>query len=143
VLIGIALIFSVGHHIDHIIRGNHVGFPITTDINPFTYSLGFYPVIFLGLFLFYKNKIGPLFWSILTGVGILFVGLTHFGPFALEPPHDIIAPYHSKIFGGLAILWLVLFLLLLVYICIFCLRIYQKQLKEKHPQHKINKHFDL
>jgi hypothetical protein len=35
VLIGIALTFNVGHHIDHIIRGNHVGFPITADVNPF------------------------------------------------------------------------------------------------------------
>lgn len=78
----------------------------------------------------------------LTGVGILFVGLTHFGPFALEPPHAIIVPYHSKMLGGLALLWLVLFLLLLTYICIFCLSIYQKQLKEMHSQHKINKHFD-
>lgn len=131
VLIGIALVFSVGHHIDHIIRGNHVGYPITPDVNPFTYSLGFYPVILVGLFLFYKNKISPLFWSILTGAGILFVGLTHFGPFALEPPHHIIDPYQSKVLGGMAILWLVLFLLLLAYICILCLSIHRKKVIER------------
>lgn len=26
-------------HIDHIIRGNHVGWPLTPEVNPVTYSL--------------------------------------------------------------------------------------------------------
>jgi hypothetical protein len=126
-LIGLSLIFSVGHHVDHIVRGNHIGFPITDDVNAFTYSLGFYPVILIGLFLLNKNILGPLFWSVLSGLGILFVGLTHFGLFALEPPHDIIEPYHSEIHGLFAIAWLILFLLLLLYIFIYCIFLHRKQ----------------
>jgi hypothetical protein len=119
VLIGLSLLFSIGHHVDHIIRGNHVGFPINSDVNPFTYSLGFYPVIIIGIILFYKNILGPLFWSVLSGIGFLFVGLTHFGPFAAEPPHDIIEPYESFTHGILAITWLIVFLLLLLSICVY------------------------
>ncbi len=38
-------LLGIGHHIDHIIRGNHVGWPITSHVNPFTYSLAIYPLI--------------------------------------------------------------------------------------------------
>lgn len=41
-------VFGIGHHVDHIIRGNHVGWPLTPEVTPFTYSLGFYPFIALG-----------------------------------------------------------------------------------------------
>ncbi len=40
---------SLGHHLDHVLRGNHVGWPLTEHPAPFTYSFGVYPLIFLGL----------------------------------------------------------------------------------------------
>lgn len=33
-LILIALVLALGHHLDHIIRGNHVGWPLTGEVNP-------------------------------------------------------------------------------------------------------------
>jgi hypothetical protein len=48
-LILIALLLAVGHHLDHIIRGNHVGWPLTAQINACTVSLIIYPLILTGL----------------------------------------------------------------------------------------------
>ena len=60
-LIYLAMFMSLGHHIDHVIRGNHVGWPLTAEVNAFTYSLGVYPLILLGLFLYRSNRVGPGF----------------------------------------------------------------------------------
>jgi hypothetical protein len=46
----LATVFGIGHHIDHVIRGNHVGWPLIEEPTPFTYSLGFYPFIASGLY---------------------------------------------------------------------------------------------
>src|SRR3712207_1674902 len=66
--------FSIGHHIDHVIRGNHVGWPLIDEVTPFTYSFGFYPLIALGFFMWARGKIGPRSWSVLSLLGLLFVG---------------------------------------------------------------------
>ncbi len=30
------VLFGALHHVDHVVRGNHVGWPAVSDINPFT-----------------------------------------------------------------------------------------------------------
>jgi len=57
-LIFLATFMSLGHHIDHVIRGNHVGWPLTAEVTPFTYSLVVYPLILLGLYLYASNRVG-------------------------------------------------------------------------------------
>jgi hypothetical protein len=48
---------GVLHHIDHIVRGNHVGWPLIAEVTPFTYSLAVYPLGFIGLYLtFFTEK---------------------------------------------------------------------------------------
>jgi hypothetical protein len=89
-LIFVAMFMSFGHHIEHVIRGNHVGWPLTEHVTPFSYSLGVYPLIFLGLYLYASGRVGPGFWAILSGSGAIFVTAIHFGPAAVEPPADII-----------------------------------------------------
>jgi hypothetical protein len=32
----LALVLSLGHHLDHLIRGNAVGWPVTGEVNAFT-----------------------------------------------------------------------------------------------------------
>jgi hypothetical protein len=32
----LALALSLGHHLDHLIRGNAVGWPVTEEVNAFT-----------------------------------------------------------------------------------------------------------
>ena len=106
ILIYLAAALAIGHHIDHVIRGNHVGWPITPDVNAFTYSLGIYPAILTGLILYATGRVGPGFWIFLSGGGALFLGAIHFGPGALEPPQDIIGLYDPPILGWLAFGWL-------------------------------------
>jgi hypothetical protein len=41
----LAAALSLGHHLDHLIRGNAVGWPLTGQVNAVTASLVVYPVI--------------------------------------------------------------------------------------------------
>ena len=113
-LIYLAMFMSLGHHIDHIIRGNQVGWPLTAEVNAFTYSLGIYPLILLGLYFYASGRVGSGYWAILSGSGALFVAAIHFGPAAVEPPSDIINLYEPRIIGWLAFGWLVVFVGVLV-----------------------------
>ena len=121
-LIFLAMLMSLGHHIDHMIRGNHVGWPLTTEVNAFTYSLGIYPLIILGLYLYASGRVGRGYWAILSGSGALFVAAIHFGHAAVEPPSDIINLYEPRIIGWLAFSWLVVFVGVLVVTCIYEIR---------------------
>ncbi len=126
-LVFLATVLSLGHHIDHIIRGNHVGWPLTTEVTPFTYSLGVYPLILLGLSLYRSGRVGPGYWALLTGSGALFVAAIHFGPAAVEPPADIIDPYQSRVVGWVAFAWLVTFVAVLVANCVYETRTWLRQ----------------
>jgi hypothetical protein len=108
-LIFVAMFMSFGHHIDHVIRGNHVGWPLTGHATPFTYTLGVYPLILLVLYLYASGRVGPGYWASLSGWGVIFVAAIHFGPSAVEPPADIINLYEPRIVGWLAFGWLVVF----------------------------------
>lgn len=113
-LVAVAAAFSAGHHLDHIIRGNHVGWPITGDVNVFTYSLAIYPLLLGGWLLYRADKVGPRFWLLLSGGGSLFVAAIHFGPWAIEPPADIIELYQPRVLGWVAFGWLLSFVAALV-----------------------------
>lgn len=119
-------LFGVGHHVDHIIRGNHVGWPLIPEVTPFTYSLGFYPFIALGFYFFLRGRTLPLFWAVLTGAGFFFIALAHFGPVAVEPPADITGPYSSAVAGYAALSWLVVFLVMLASTCVYAGRLWWK-----------------
>jgi hypothetical protein len=125
-LVLLTTLFSVGHHVDHAIRGNHVGWPLIPEITPFTYSLGFYPAIALGLYLYLHGRTAPGFWAILAGCGFFFVGLLHFGPLALEPPADILGPYRSTAAGYAALGWLIAFLILLGASSLYAFRLWRQ-----------------
>lgn len=62
----LAAFMALGHHVDHVIRGNNVGWPITDEVNAFTYSLVIYPLILVGLLLFRFHLVGPGFWDALA-----------------------------------------------------------------------------
>lgn len=55
----IPTVLGIAHHVDHIIRGNHVGWPITAEVNPFTYSLAVYPLFGYVAFAVVLALIGP------------------------------------------------------------------------------------
>lgn len=58
---------SVGflHHIDHVLRVDHSGWPFRADVNPFTFSLIAYPVLMFALLGSARQ-----FWLRLAGLAI-------------------------------------------------------------------------
>ena len=113
VIVGIVTFFGSIHHIDHLIRGNHVGWPLIGEVTAFTFSISFYPLVLTGLWLTWRGRAGPRYWAGLSFVGSIMVGITHFGPLAVEPPTHIIRPYHSHTVGVAAVSWLIAFEVLL------------------------------
>lgn len=135
-LIYLATVLSLGHHVDHVIRGNHTGWPHTDQVTPFTYSLAVYPFILLGLYLSATSKVGPGYWLLLSGPGALFLAATHLGPTALEPPGDIINAYSTPLHGWLAFAWLLSLIAVLLVMFGYEIHLWrQKRQRHRPPAH--------
>jgi hypothetical protein len=130
----LALAFSLGHHLDHLIRGNAVGWPVSGEVNAFTISLVVYPIIATGLVLYRAGRVGPGFWALVSGGGAVFVGAVHFGPAAVEPPELILDHYESPILGWLAFGWLVVFVAVLAITCLYETRMWAAQRQARRAQ---------
>jgi hypothetical protein len=123
----LALAMSLGHHLDHLIRGNAVGWPVTEEVNAFTASLVVYPIIIIGLLLYRAGRVGPGFWALVSGGGAVFVSAVHFGPAAVEPPELILDHYDTPVLGWLAFGWLVVFVTVLAITCLYETRLWAQQ----------------
>lgn len=84
--VGVSLI----HHVDHILRLDHSGWPFLPRTTPFTYSLLVYPV-FLSLFLARSNS-----WYRVIGTAGLFLFATAAHIF-FEPMRD---KFHTWTYGS-------------------------------------------
>jgi hypothetical protein len=123
----LAAALSLGHHLDHVIRHNAVGWPLTDQVNAFTLSLVVYPVIATGLLLYRAGRVGPGFWALVSGGGAVFVSAVHFGPSAMEPPEMILGGYGLSILGWLAFAWLVTFVVVLAITSLYETRLWWQQ----------------
>jgi hypothetical protein len=93
-----ALGLSALHHLDHVVRGTHVGWPVTAEANAFTYTLLIYPVIGLGFVV--RSR---AYWLAAAAGGLALVTAVHFGPFAVERTSDIVAGYAAPLLGYAAV----------------------------------------
>ncbi len=109
---------SVAHHVDHVLR-DVTGWPLAGGFNPFSASLLVYPVIVAGLIMSKKERVGPLFWSVLAGGGAIFVLIVHLGPFAGDSVTDIPEQYSSPVADVVALAVLGVFFAALVAHCIY------------------------
>jgi hypothetical protein len=123
----LAAALSLGHHLDHVIRHNAVGWPLTDQVDAFTLSLVVYPVIATGLLLYRAGRVGPGFWALVSGGGAVFVSAVHFGPSAVEPPEMILGGYGLSILGWLAFAWLVAFVVVLAITSLYETRLWWRQ----------------
>ena len=123
----LAAALSLGHHLDHVIRHNAVGWPLTDQVNAFTLSLVVYAVIATGLLLYRAGRVGPGFWALVSGGGAVFVSAVHFGPSAVEPPEMILGGYGLSILGWLAFAWLVTFVAVLAITSLYETRLWWRQ----------------
>ena len=78
------------HHVDHVLRVDHSGWPFTPEVSPFTFSLIIYPV-FLSVF-FLKSR--P--WYRVSATALLFL-FSVFAHAFLETPMD---QYHTWAYGS-------------------------------------------
>jgi hypothetical protein len=129
----LALAMSLGHHLDHLLRGNAVGWPVSGQVNAFTASLVVYPIIATGLVLYRSGRVGPGFWALVSGGGAVFVSAVHFGPAAVEPPALILHHYQPPILGWLAFGWLVAFVTVLAITCVYETRLWAQHRQAHHP----------
>jgi hypothetical protein len=131
----LAAAMSFGHHIDHVIRGNAIGWPLTDELNAFTMSLVVYPIIATGLLLYRAGRVGAGFWALVSGGGAAFVSAVHFGPFAVEPPQLVHGGHDQPIIGWSAFGWLVAFVALLAVTSLYETRLWfsQRQARRVAP----------
>jgi hypothetical protein len=95
-------VLGVAHHVDHIIRGNHVGWPITAEVNPFTYSLAIYPLLAISLYLTVTRRVDARYWAGFFAFSAGMLAYFHISPWAVEPPQAVMVPYENPLFGYVA-----------------------------------------
>jgi hypothetical protein len=120
-------VFAILHHVDHVIRGNHSGWPFQEAVTPFTFSLLIYLLLLPGLYLASKGRLMAGYWLFTAVVGLSLVVWVHFVPTAdyEAPIEDIYAVYGSALSGLLALVvlaGLVSSLVALVLLAIWSLR---------------------
>ena len=100
-------LLTLGHHVDHVVRGNHSGWPFEEQLSPFTFSLAVYPLVLVGLYLSRHGKVGPGYWAVVWGAMTLVAASVHL-PLndQSETPSAIIDPYSSPAVGWFWFLWL-------------------------------------
>jgi len=99
VLLAVPTLLGMVHHVDHVIRGNHVGWPVTPAVTPFTYSLVIYPVVAVGLYLTLTDRAGAGLWAAIMAASAGMLAFFHVSPWAVEPPQDVILPYANPLVG--------------------------------------------
>jgi len=100
-----ALVFGLMHHADHVIRGNHSGWPFQAEVTPFTFSLLIYALILPGIYLTARGRSVPGYHLFVAGVGLALLGFVHFVPTGDHeaPVRDIYMVYESPLAGMFAL----------------------------------------
>jgi hypothetical protein len=114
VLVAALIVLSLGHDIDHLIRGDFRWQLSAASLPAYAIVVAKYAVLASGLYFYLKNKIGPLFWAIVAGIGVVLGWLAHFSPFTDQTPQFIYRAYATPAMGTIAVSLLVLLMLTLI-----------------------------
>ncbi|MBA2511542.1 MAG: hypothetical protein H0V28_08690 [Rubrobacteraceae bacterium] len=100
-----AVVFGLMHHTDHVIRGNHSGWPFQAEVTPFTFSLLIYAIILPGIYLTARRHSIPGYHRFVALVGLALLGFVHFVPTGdyEAPIQDIYMVYEGPLAGMLAL----------------------------------------
>jgi len=101
-IVAAATVLGAAHHVDHVVRGNHVGWPLTPHVNPFTYSLSIYPLLAVSLYLTVTDRVDAGYWAGFLAFSAAMLAYFHVSPWAVEPPQDVMVPYANPFAGYLA-----------------------------------------
>ena len=99
-------IFGVLHHVDHVVRGNHSGWPFREEVTPFTFSLLVYALLLPGIYMNLRGRVAAGWWLFTAAVALALVAFVHFlsGEEREAPIRDIFAVYGSPVWGLLALM---------------------------------------
>jgi len=93
-LAAVATMLGVLHHTDHIVRGNHVGWPLTEQVTPFTPSFLVYVLLLGGIYFTRRGRAGARYWFFASAAMLALVLSVHFNPAPEgESVRDIYGPY--------------------------------------------------
>ena len=116
-------VFAVLHHVDHVVRGNHSGWPFIEEVTPFTFSLLIYALLLPGIYVNLRGRVVAGWWLFVALVGLALVFSVHFvGADREAPIRDIYAVYGSPVWGVLALVVLYGLVLGLVALVVTALR---------------------
>ncbi len=100
--------FGLLHHVDHVVRGNHSGWPFREEVTPFTFSLLVYALLLPGVYMNLRGRVAAGWWLFTAAVALALVTLVHFvGEEREAPIRDIYAVYGSPLAGLAALVVLV------------------------------------
>ena len=86
--------FGALHHADHVVRSNHVGWPVIPEVTPFTFSLVVYPLLLGGAWVARRRGISPWYWVVVSLATAALVTNVHFNPDPRnEQVKDLYLPY--------------------------------------------------
>ena len=116
-------VFGFLHHVDHVLRGNHSGWPFEEAVTPFTFSLLIYALLLPGIYMNLRGRIAAGWWLFTAVVALALVFAVHFvGQDRESPIRDIYAVYGSPASGLAALAVLAGLLTSLVALAITALR---------------------
>ena len=105
-VLGISVTASgVLHHTDHVVRGNHSGWPFQEAVTPFTFSLLVYVLLLPGIYMNLRGRLAAGWWLFTAAVALALVAFVHFlsGEEREAPIRDIYAVYDDRVWGVLAL----------------------------------------
>jgi hypothetical protein len=100
----VVTVLAALHHVDHVVRGNHSGWPFQEALTPFTFSLLIYALLLPGIYMNLRGRVAGRWWLFVALVGLALVFSVHFvGAEREAPVRDIYAVYDSPVWGVLAL----------------------------------------
>jgi hypothetical protein len=100
----VVTVLAVLHHVDHVVRGNHSGWPFKEAVTPFTFSLLIYALLLPGIYMNLRGWVAAWWWLFVALVGLALVFSVHFVGAEREAPiRDIYAVYGNPVWGVLAL----------------------------------------
>ncbi len=123
ILVSAVTAFGFLHHVDHVVRGNHSGWPFEEAVTPFTFSLLIYALLLPGLYLNLRGRLMAGYWLFVAVVGLALVFSVHFvGEDREAPIRDIYGVYDDPVWGALALVVLFGLILGLVAVAVTAVR---------------------
>ena len=116
-------IFGFFHHVDHVVRGNHSGWPFEQGVTPFTFSLLIYALLLPGLYLTWRGRLMAGYWLFTAIAALALVISVHFvGAEREAPTRDIYAVYDNPALGFLAVADLTMLIVSLAVLAVIALQ---------------------